>query len=87
MQVGNEIITWDNFHWIGLFMWTFALVSLVCLVVGIYKKSGWLLLFSALTAFPMAYYLLGAENGMKFAISIPIVEGILAFVFWGMNCH
>lgn len=82
MKVGNEIITWDNFHWVGLFMWTLVFMSLLSLILGIIKQSGWLMLFSALTVFPMAFYLFGAENWIKLAILVPVVEVILAFVFW-----
>lgn len=70
-----------NFHWIGLFIWILVFVSFLCLALGIYKKSAWLMLFSALTVFPMAYYLFGARNWVKLAILLPIIEVILALVF------
>lgn len=82
MRIGNEIITWYNFHWIGLFMWILVFISFLCLALGIYKRSGWLMLFSALTVFPMASYLFGAKNWIKLAILVPIIEVILAFAFW-----
>ncbi|MBO8164228.1 MAG: hypothetical protein H0Z34_11000 [Brevibacillus sp.] len=72
----------DNFHWIGLIMWTLVFISVLCLVLGINKKSGWLMFFSALMVFPMSFYLFGAENWIKIAIVVPVAEVILAFVFW-----
>ncbi|WML26853.1 hypothetical protein [Neobacillus sp. OS1-33] len=82
MKIGKELITWSNFHWVGLLIWIFVFISLLCLWLGINKRSGWLLLLSALTVFPMAFYLFGAENWIKFVILVPIVEVILAIVFW-----
>lgn len=82
MKIGNELITWGNFHWVGLLIWILVFISLLCLGFGIKKRSGWLMVFSAITVFPMAFYLFGAENWIKLAILVPIVEVILACVFW-----
>jgi hypothetical protein len=82
MKIGNELITWGNFNWVGLFIWILVFISLLCLGFGIKKKSEWLMVFSAFTIFPMAFYLFGAENWLRLAICVPIVEVIIAFVFW-----
>ncbi len=80
----QEVITLENFHWVGLVIWLLVIVSFLSLVIGIYKKSGKLLLLSALTISPMTYYLFGAESWIKLAILIPIIEVILAIIF-GFN--
>ena len=81
MQIGHEVITLGNVHWVGLLLWAFVMISLFCLVLGMIKKSGWLMLLSAVTVFPMAFYLFGAENWLRFAILVPIVVALFGVVF------
>ncbi|PLR94172.1 hypothetical protein [Bacillus sp. T33-2] len=81
MQIGNEIFTLENIHWVGLLFLLLVLGSWSILLAAIIKKSAGFMLLSALTILPVAlYFLVGAENWFRLVIFIPLAQMIFAIV-------
>ncbi|MBQ6446861.1 hypothetical protein KGR20_06880 [Cytobacillus oceanisediminis] len=72
----------DTFNWI-VFLWQVSFgVSIITLLIGLVKRSWVSMLISSVTFLPVAYYFLGAENGLRLIGFIPILLLILTIVFW-----
>ncbi|MGE7694859.1 hypothetical protein ACQKNC_12160 [Lysinibacillus sp. NPDC094177] len=66
-----------------LFLWQLSFfISVVTLIMGIFKKSWIFTLISTITFLPVAYYFLGAVNTIKYIGLTPIILVILAILFW-----
>lgn len=66
-----------------LFLWILSFfVSIVCLVVGLFRRSWLLMLVSSITFLPVGYYFSGAVNYFKLIGLIPIVLFVIAVLFW-----
>lgn len=66
-----------------LFLWRMSFfISIICLFLGVVKRSWLLMLISTITFLPIAYYFLGAVNYFKLVGFVPIILFSLAILFW-----
>ncbi|MFC4408842.1 hypothetical protein ACFOZY_00190 [Chungangia koreensis] len=69
-----------------LVIWNLSLfISIVCLLIGLLKRSWPVLLLSTITSIPIAYYFLGANNSWKYVGFAPILLLLLTVIFWFMS--
>lgn len=70
-----------------LLLWNFAFcISIFTLIMGLVKQSWRLLLISTISTLPIAlYFLMGAENALKYVGFSPLLLLILTAAMWVMN--
>lgn len=72
----------DEFNLI-LLLWRVSLfISIVSLVIGIFKRSWVFMLISMVTSIPIAYYFAGAVNAFKYIGFVPVILLALTIYFW-----
>ena len=62
-----------EFYWIGLIFWLLIGASIFLFIWGLWKKSWKALFISGIALIPSSLYFLGAENGLRIIILVPLV--------------
>ena len=68
-----------EFYWIGLIFWLLIGASIFLFIWGLWKKSWKALFISGIALIPSSLYFLGAENGLRIIILVPLVCFFLAY--------
>ncbi|GLB61156.1 hypothetical protein [Cytobacillus sp. NCCP-133] len=63
-------------------LWLSFALSLISLIAGIMNQSWNLASLSGLLLLPLAYYLFGAENGIRYLMFLPTVPFIIAVIYY-----
>ncbi|PWW30192.1 hypothetical protein DFO73_10374 [Cytobacillus oceanisediminis] len=63
-------------------LWLSFALSLISLIAGIMNQSWKLAFFSSILLLPLAFYLSGAENGLRYLMFLPAVPFILAIIYF-----
>lgn len=63
-------------------LWISFALSLISLIAGIMSQSWKLAILSAILLLPLAYYLSGAENGLRYLMFLPGVPVLLTIIYY-----
>lgn len=68
---------------IVLFLWRLSfIISIVTIILGVFRRSWIFMLISTLTFLPVAHYFSGAVNAFKYIGLTPVVLLLLTVFFW-----
>lgn len=70
-----------GFYWIGFVFWCLIGVSLVFFIWGLVKRSWELLVASGIISVLPSMYFLGAENGFRLLVFVPLIPFLVAHYF------
>lgn len=66
-----------------LLLWRISFfISIIALVIGVFKRSWVFMLISAITFIPIAYYFSGAVNYLRYIGFAPVIMLFLTIIFW-----
>lgn len=70
-----------DFFLVGILFWSLMVVSPILIIYGLFKKSWIAIFFSGLTFLPIALYL-GVGGELRFALIVPVILFLLAYVYF-----
>ncbi|MDQ0227693.1 hypothetical protein [Metabacillus niabensis] len=68
-----------GFYWVGFIFWFLIVSASILLILGLWKKSCKVLIYSGILIILPSLYFGGAENWFSLLILFPLIPFVLAF--------